>query len=83
MSIKELKGKVIDLKSNLIQKYYKRKVKHKHLLNFYYRLEENKILQQYITKKILDGQVKRREELIEKQGEEKELIAYINFIKRI
>ena len=51
--------------------------------NFYRRIEENAILQEYITKRILDGQEHRRQELIEKQGEEKELYMFLNFIKQV
>ena len=55
------------------------------LKDFYRRTEENAILQEYITARILGyenekPQEFRRNELLEKQGEEKELGLFIKFL---
>lgn len=74
--MKNIKNKI---HSYLIKKWWKRKQLH-HLA---VRREENKILQDYLTIRILDGQEFRRKELVEKQGEEKEIEIFINYIKKI
>lgn len=71
------------LKNKIISWYFRGYVKNRLLTEFYRRKEENTILQDYITKRILDGQEFRRKELIEKQGEEKEIALFINYLKRV
>ena len=43
----------------------------------------NRILEQWITQRILDGQEGRREELIQKQKQIKETELFIEFLKKI
>ena len=76
MSIKEIVSKVL-------QSYYKRKMRIKILLGMYAQVEENRLSQEYLTKRILEGQVNRREELLNKQREEKEIISIMNFIRKV
>jgi hypothetical protein len=49
---------------------------------FHRRREENKLLQDYITKRIIDGQEHRRNELVEKQAEEKEIELFLEFLNK-
>ena len=70
----------------LLKLYRRWKVKRTFLADFYRRMEENAILQEYITARILGydnekPQEFRRNELLEKQGEEKELRMFIKFLQ--
>ena len=72
----------------LLRLYRRWKVKRTFLKDFYRRMEENAILQEYITARILGyseekPQEFRRQELLEKQGEEKELRMFIKFLKEL
>ena len=67
--------------SNLIKWWNKKKVlrglrKHNH-----YMLEMETVLDAWMTKRILDGQVGRREELILKQKSIKEVEAFLEWLK--
>ena len=64
----KIEDKIIKLK--LIRRYRKQ-----------IKIEE--IMEQWITKRILDGQEGRRNELIESQGKVEELKLFIEFIKKI
>jgi len=59
----------------------KRKVLKRMILHYQDRFEQALILEQWIIKRILDGQTERRKELAEKQAEIKETIAFIKFLK--
>jgi len=74
------------MKDKIIDWFLTTYVKHRFLWNFYRRRNENKILQDYITQRIIGykdekPQENRRGELLEKQGEEKELALFISFLR--
>lgn len=48
-----------------------------------YMLEQEMILEAWVTKRILDGQVGRREELLHKQNSIKEIEAILEWLKKI
>ena len=62
-----------------------RKIKVKrHLLRKYkYDYQLNLLLEQWIIKRILDGQVERRKELSEMQAKIKEMGLFINYFKNL
>ena len=72
---------------NLIKKYkqnrFKKKIIDSLVKNYEIQLETNKILEAWITERILGGQTGRRQELEKKQQEIKEMEEFIRFIKEI
>ena len=68
---------------NLRRRYTIWKVK-KNLLNSYkYNIEVDRIMETWITKRILEGQQGRRNELIQMQNQIAERELFIDFIKKI
>ena len=47
------------------------------------RIEVEKVLEEYISFRILDGQAQRRDELVQKQGEIKEFDTFLKFLKTL
>lgn len=78
-----MKIKISETIDKIRSKYLRRKVKYSILKNFYRRREETAILKEYIKKRILEGQTKRRPELQEKEAEGKEIEIMINYLKHI
>lgn len=56
----------------------------KSLLEKYkYEIEIEKVMEEWITKRILEGQKGRREELTKKRSRVKELELFINFLSKL
>ena len=73
--------------TNLINDYRQKKIKKrvfKELVERYkYQIETNRVLEQWITQRILDGQQGRRQELNRKQAEIKEMEDFLEFLSKI
>jgi hypothetical protein len=61
--------------------YFRRKAIRNLTKHNLYMLEMETILERWITKRILDGQTSRRDELLTKQGAIKEIEAIIEWLK--
>lgn len=70
---------------NLIKKpnFIRWKAKRSLIKRYKYLLEVNKILEEYITTKIIGGDKNRRDELLKKQKESEEMENMINFFKKV
>ena len=70
---------------NLIKKpnFIRWKAKRSLIKIYKYLLEVNKILEEYITTKIIGGDKNRRDELLKKQKESEEMENMINFFKKV
>ena len=70
-----------ELYKNTIRWINKRRVIRDLIKHNRYMLEMETILESWITKRILDGQTGRREELIKKQASIKEIEAILEWLK--
>jgi len=70
---------------NLIKKpdFLRWWVKTRLIRRYKYLLEVNKVLEEYVTTRVIDGETNRRKELVEKQKEIAEMNRLIDFFKRI
>jgi len=68
---------------SILTKYYRWKAKRSLLKTYRFEIEIDKILEKWITKRILEGQQGRRKELIEKQNRIKETKLFIDFLKKL
>lgn len=67
--------------NNLIRIIRRWNEKRKLRKSYLKRLEVELLMEEWISKRILDGQTNRREELVSKQAEIKELELFIDFLK--
>ena len=67
--------------NNLIRRFNRWKVLRGLRKHNIYMLEMETVLEAWMTKRILDGQIGRREELIKKQKSIKEVEAFLEWLK--
>ncbi len=70
-----------ELYKNLIRSWNKWKVKRNLIKHNRYMLEMDTMLEAWITKRILDGQTGRRQELLKKQSSLKEIELILEWLK--
>ena len=74
--IKELKNKILTI-------WYRWRVKSSMIQRYRSEYEMNQILEDWITKRIFDGQQGRREELIKMQKRVEETKLFLNFLLKL
>lgn len=67
----------------IIRKYYYLKAKRKLLKTYYFDRETSNIMEKWVTKRILEGQQGRKEELKELRARIKETQLFIDYLKKI
>ena len=65
------------------QKFFVWRIKKGLIKNYDRMLEVDKILEAWITKRILEGQQNRRNELLEKQQKIGEMTKFLEFLRKI
>ncbi len=73
--------KIIDFFKKIINWNTRRRIKKVLLKRYLHDYEVELILEQWIIKRILDGQTARRKELAEKQARIKEMEMFINYLR--
>lgn len=68
---------------NLIQRFFIWRTKKALIKNYDKMLEVDKILEAWITQRILEGQQGRRNELLEKQQKIGEMTKFLEFLRKI
>jgi hypothetical protein len=75
--------KIKKLINDWSKKRLKRKLIREMIIRYNANIEMNKILEEWITQRILSGQTERRQELLQKQAEISETTEFIKFISKI
>ncbi len=74
--------KIKNLIRNLEIKWLNWRARRNLYKNYKQRLEIEKIMEDWITKRIIEGQTQRREELLRKQAEINELSLFIDYLRK-
>jgi len=72
-----------NIKKKIKNKYLRWKAKRGLVRKYEYLQAVNELLEEWITKRILEGQQGRRKELQDKQNEIRETAEFIKFLKKI
>lgn len=67
----------------ILQKYRFWRAKRNLLKKYLYMLEVERMMEEWITKRIVEGQSGRREELKQKRAQIRETKEFINYLKKI
>ena len=71
------------MRKKLLEKYYYYKAKRYLLKTYRFDRETTSIMEKWVTKRILEGQQGRKDELKELRGRLKEIELFIDYLKKI
>lgn len=78
-----MNNKIIELKEKILKKYFVLRAKYFLRNKYAFETEVEIIMEEWITKRILEGQKGRRDELTEKRSKIEELKKFQEFLKEI